>query len=95
MPAAQRALHHTATALVGLSGVAYAWMKFMLPEPDDPFTLIRHPLQPWALDLHVLAAPLFMLAVGIILREHILARLTDPRRRRGSPSPVVSMPSCS
>lgn len=90
MPAAQRALHHTATALVGLSGVVYGWMRFMLPEPEDPFTLVRHPLQPWALDLHVLAAPLYMLAVGIILREHILARLADPRRRRGRRSGVLA-----
>ncbi len=90
MPAAQRALHHTTTALVGLSGVVYGWMKFMLPEPEDPFTLVRHPLQPWALDLHVLAAPLFLLAVGIILREHILARLADPRRRRGRRSGVLA-----
>ncbi len=90
MPVAQRALHHTATALVGLSGVAYGWMKFMLPEPDDPFTLVRHPLQPWALDLHVLVAPLFLLALGVILREHVLARLADPRRRRGRRSGLLA-----
>ena len=90
MPAVQRALHHTATALVGLSGAAYGWMKFMLPEPEDPFTLVRHPLQPWALDLHVLAAPLFLLALGVILREHVLARLTDPRRRRGRRSGLLA-----
>ncbi len=70
--------------------MVYGWMKFMLPEPEDPFTLVRHPLQPWALDLHVLAAPLFMLAVGIILREHVLARLADPRRRRGRRSGVLA-----
>ncbi len=90
MPAAQRALHHAATVLVGLSGVVYGWMKLVLPEPEDPFTLVRHPLQPWALDLHVLAAPLFLLALGIILREHILARLADPRRRRGRRSGVLA-----
>ncbi len=90
LPAAQRALHHTATALVGLSGVLYGWMKFMLPEPDDPFTLVRHPLQPWALDLHVLAAPLFLLALGVILREHVLARLADPQRRRGRRSGLLA-----
>jgi len=62
----------------------------MMPEPEDPFTLFRHPLQPWALDLHVLAAPLFLLAVGMILREHILARLADARRRRGRRSGVLA-----
>ena len=31
-----------------------------------------------------------MLAMGIILREHILARLADPRRRRGRRSGVLA-----
>jgi hypothetical protein len=90
MPTAERALHHGATALAGLSGVAFGWMRYLLPEPDDPFTLVRHPLQPLALDLHVLAGPLFILAVGVVLRTHILARLRDPRRRRGRRSGVVA-----
>jgi hypothetical protein len=58
-------------------------MKYLLPEPDDPFTLVNHPWQPFALHLHVLAGPLFLLAVGMILRGHILARLVQRRRRPG------------
>jgi len=61
-----------------------------LPEPEDPFTLIRHPLQPWALDLHVLSGPLFLVALGVILRGHILARLNNPRRRRGRRSGLLA-----
>jgi hypothetical protein len=90
MPGRQKALQHIATALVGLSGAAYGWMKYMLPEPEDPFSLVRHPLQPWALDLHVLSAPLFLVAVGVILKDHILARLADPRRRRGRRSGALA-----
>ncbi len=90
MSTAQRVVNHLATALVGFSGMVYGWIRYMMPESEDPFTLIRHPLQPWALDLHVLAAPLFLLAVGMILREHILARLADSRRRRGRRSGVLA-----
>jgi hypothetical protein len=74
-------LHHLATGLTGLSGVGYAWMKYVLPAPEDPFTLVNHPWQPLALQLHVLAGPLFLLAVGMILRAHVLTRLAGHGRR--------------
>jgi hypothetical protein len=90
MPARQKALLHSATALVGLSGVAFGWMRYLLPDPEDPFSVVRHPLQPWALDLHVLSAPLFLLAVGVVLKDHILARLGNPRRRRGRRSGAMA-----
>ena len=82
MPAFERLLQHGSTLLVGASGLVYAWMRYLLPEPEDAFTVARHPLQPTFLEIHILAAPLFVLAVGIILRSHILARLRNPRRRR-------------
>ncbi len=82
MPAFDRFLQHGSTLLVGVSGLVYFWMRYLLPESEDPFRVARHPLQPTFLEIHVLAAPLFVLAVGLIFRNHILARLRLPLRRR-------------
>ena len=82
MPGFERLLQHGSTLLVGASGVVYAWMRYLLPESEDPFTVARHPLQPTFLEVHVLAGPLFLLALGMIFRSHILARLRNSRRRR-------------
>ena len=87
----ERILHHVAVAAVGLSGVGLAWMKYGMEPSDDPFTVVNHPWQPYALDLHVLAAPLWILAVGMILRQHVIGRLRNPLRRRGRRSGAWSM----
>jgi hypothetical protein len=68
---------HFSAATLGASGVAFAVMKYLL-EPVDPYALINHPLQPWMLAAHVLAAPLILFAVGIIVKDHIWAEV---RRR--------------
>jgi hypothetical protein len=78
-----RILHHVATWLLAASGVSFLWMKYLLEPSDDPFTVVNHPWQPYALDLHVLAAPLWLLAIGMMLEEHVLGRLRNPLRRRG------------
>lgn len=71
-------------ALVTLTGVLYFWMKYMI-ENDDPFALVNHPMQPWMLDAHVLAAPAFLVLFGIIFNSHIGAKLGRriPNRRSG------------
>lgn len=79
----QRILHHLATWLLAASGLAFLWMKYVLEPSDDPFTVVNHPWQPYALDLHVLAAPLWLVALGMMLQEHVLGRLRNPLRRRG------------
>ena len=80
----ERALHHGATILVGLSGAIYAWMKYLLEAPaDDPFTILNHPWQPTMLHVHVLMAPIWLLALGLMIRDHVIGRLRDPNRRRG------------
>lgn len=59
------------TALVAaVSGVAYFGMKRFL-EPADPWAVINHPLEPLALKLHILSAPVFLFAVGLITTQHI------------------------
>ncbi len=66
-----------AMALAALSGLTYAFMRYLL-EPSDPFSAYGHPLQPHALSLHVLAAPLLLFCVGIAFGAHAL-----PAKRGG------------
>jgi thiamine biosynthesis lipoprotein len=64
---------HVSVALLVLSGVAFAVMKYLLVS-DDPYSAVSHPMQPYALSLHVLAGPLALFAVGWIFKEHIAGR---------------------
>lgn len=88
-PALERWLHHAATILVGASGLAYGWAKYLAPAPEDPFSVVNHPIEPWALDAHVLAAPLAVLAFGLLLRDHVLGRLLGAGRRSARRSGVL------
>jgi hypothetical protein len=90
-PLLERLLYHTSVALVALSGLVYAWMKYAMGPVDDPFSAFHHPLQPRALHLHILAAPLLLLAVGMMARLHVLPRLAQGKRRdRGRRSGLMS-----
>lgn len=76
---------HAGTALVGVSGLAYAWMLWFAV-PADEFAAVNHPLQPDVLHAHVLAAPLFVFAAGLLWVRHVWARVRSnwqPRRRTG------------
>ena len=56
---------------------------------------MRHPLQPWALDLHVLAAPILVFAVGWIYKDHVQAKLAIPGvpvRRSGLMGALLLVP---
>jgi hypothetical protein len=90
MSGVERILQHGTALLVGGSGLAFAWMKYLLPPAEDPFTAFHHPLQPLMLQLHVLAAPLLVLAIGMITRDHILARIRNRKRRRGRRSGILA-----
>lgn len=86
-----------ATIAVTISGIVYGCLKyfgdslarvfpFLSVTSDDPFSIVHHPLQPWSLHLHVLAAPFLVFGVGWIFKEHILAKLSSraaPVRRSG------------
>ena len=70
----QRRLLWVTTAVLTLSGLAYAAMRYLM-RADDPYSAYNHPLQPWALDLHVLAAPWLLLAIGWFWGSHVLPML--------------------
>jgi len=48
----------------------------------DPFSAFNHPLQPWALKLHVVASPLLIFGVGSIFKDHVLAKARNGSSRR-------------
>lgn len=66
-------LLHAATALVGGTGLVYAWMRY-LARPTDPYAVVNHPLQPLVQHLHIWLAPLLIFAVGVIWQSHVVQR---------------------
>jgi hypothetical protein len=78
----QRAALWTAALAAGVSGLAYAGMKYLLPR-TDPFSAYGHPLQPHALKLHVLAVPVLIFVVGWVYGAHAQYQLRqgEPRGR--------------
>ena len=91
MSTLERVMVNLSTAIVGLSGVVYGCMKYLL-SANDPFSVVNHPLQPWVLDIHVLAAPFMIFAVGLIAREHIFSKFrkgSNGRRGRATGLVVV------
>lgn len=84
---------YTFTALsvvLTITGVAYFWMKWMV-QSEDPFAVVNHPLQPLMLQLHILAAPAFLIVFGIIFNSHIARKIGKkiPNRRSGMLSLVT------
>jgi hypothetical protein len=71
---------NVSVALMALTGVAVAVMKYWM-KSDDPFAVVNHPLQPYALDAHVLLGPLAVFAFGWTFASHIL-----PSLRKGAPN---------
>jgi hypothetical protein len=65
--------NHLGIVSVALSGIAYGVMKYMLSNPD-PDSRLGHPWQPWALRIHVLAAPIAVFGLGLIFRRHAITR---------------------
>jgi hypothetical protein len=79
----QRRLLWASTAVLTLTGLGYAAMRYLM-RADDPFSAYNHPLQPWALDLHVLAAPALVLAIGWFWGSHVLPMLRKKAASRPS-----------
>ncbi|MBI4161247.1 MAG: hypothetical protein HY509_02235 [Acidobacteria bacterium] len=92
----ERWLLHLGTVWLGASGLGFAIMKYLL-EPIDPYAMVNHPLQPWALAVHVLAAPITLFAVGIILKEHVWAefRRQVPRHRPSGALALAALAACA
>ena len=68
-------LLHLSTALVGGTGLVYAWMVYLV-RPTDPYAVVNHPWQPHLQHLHVLVAPLLVFAAGLVWKRHIWAGVT-------------------
>ena len=66
----QRWFLYGSTIATAVSGITYFVMKHFL-EPSDPWAVINHPLEPWALKAHILSAPIMLFAVGLITSQHI------------------------
>ncbi len=86
-PAFERVFNHVATALVTVTGIAYAAIAYTPAAPSaDPFAVVSHPAQSWALAAHVLVAPASLIGLGLLLRHHVLARILNPGFRRSRKS---------
>lgn len=66
----ERLLIHVSNLAVVVTGLVYAIMLYFM-ESDDPFSVVNHPWQPHMQHLHVLSAPFFIFAVGLIWRRHV------------------------
>lgn len=62
--------------LVTVTGILYLGMKYLLPVPEG-FSIIRHPLQPLVLKLHIITAPLLLFAIGAVAVRHIWRHLVS------------------
>ncbi len=90
MSSFEKILLHVSTFVATLTGVAFLVMKYFMTSAD-PFSVIHHPLQPYALDLHVLAGPVVVFAIGLIGREHILGRFLERRPVAGRGSGIATI----
>ena len=78
----------------GLTGIVYFWMKRFLV-PEDPFAVVGHPLEPWVLKAHILAAPVLLFAIGLVTTDHIWKNyrcLVPAGRRSGIAATLTIIP---
>jgi hypothetical protein len=83
MTRAETVLVHMANGLVGLTGLVYGVMRYLM-EPSEEWAVVNHPWQPQVQHLHVLAAPLLVFAVGLIWSRHIATRMRNGREGRST-----------
>jgi hypothetical protein len=68
-------------AFVTLSGVVYLITRYAI-ENDDPFSVVNHPLEPIAFDVHVMLAPFLMFSAGVLMRSHAWEKFRSKKRAR-------------
>ncbi len=86
---------HIATALVGVSGLVYAWMRYFVEPDPESFSVVNHPWQPSLRDTHLITAPLLVFACGLVWRAHVWLRVRSsfqPRRKTGLALAVLLAP---
>lgn len=74
----ERRLLWSSTIVVGLSGLAFLWLKYFVV-PDDPFAIVNHPWQPFVLKVHVVSAPFLVFAVGAVFLRHVWRQFRSGR----------------
>lgn len=79
MTRAQRSLLFFAVIAAALTGAPLAWFR-VRPFAAESSEGFGSPLEPLALDLHILVVPLLVFAVGWILGDHVLPRLAARKR---------------
>jgi hypothetical protein len=87
-------LIHASIALVAITGVVFAWMKYFMTT-DDPFAVANHPWQPGMLAAHVVLAPAAVFALGWLWAAHILPKLrsgTKARKKSGVLAAIMIVP---
>jgi hypothetical protein len=82
MSRAQLLSLHISIVLTALTGIVFAWMKYLM-KSSDPFAVVNHPLQPHMLSAHVVLAPAMTFVLGWTFANHMWPRIVlgDPRRR--------------
>lgn len=83
-----------ASLAVAVTGFALLWLKYGFTTAD-PFAVINHPFQPWALKSHVLVAPMFVFAVGLIATRHVwrhVVQRVEPGRKTGFATLISLVP---
>ena len=78
----ERLLLDLSIGLSASTGSIYYVMKQWM-RPRDPFSVLGHPWQPYALAAHVLVGPVVIFALGLIAREHIFERIVSGRPQTG------------
>jgi surface polysaccharide O-acyltransferase-like enzyme len=61
---------YSVTLLVYLTGVAWAWLHYVVHGPGD-FGVQIHPAEPWMLRLHGVGAMVILVLLGTLLPEHV------------------------
>jgi hypothetical protein len=74
----ERWTFNAAALVVVVTGLVYAWMKYLVENPD-PYAVVNHPWEATILHVHVLASPPFILIFGVILNSHIIRKLGASR----------------
>lgn len=74
-------LIHVSNVAVTGSGLAYAWMLYLL-EPVDEFSILNHPWQDSMRNLHLWFAPLLVFGCAMVWKGHVWERLRTGRQRR-------------
>lgn len=81
MTRTEASLLHAANALVGGTGIVFAWMRYVLVS-DDPYSVVSSPAEPAVQHLHVLTAPVLVFACGLIWQAHVWPRVRSSFRER-------------